>query len=85
MLSHKPGLGRLSPHFFHLNYYGVPNKALVFPYNKQTSSAFGLFHIDACVRVVPCINYISENDNKLVAFIIPTNIISYAYYSKSCN
>ena len=57
MLSHKPGLGRLSPHFFRLNYYDVLNKALCFPYNKQTSS-FGLFHIYACVRVVPCINYI---------------------------
>ena len=51
---HQPGLGRLSPHFFSLNYFGVPNKALFYPYNKQTSS-FGLFHIYAWVRVVPCI------------------------------
>ena len=65
MLSHKPGLGRLSPHFFRLNYYGVPNKALVFPYNKQTSS-FGLFHIYACVHVVPCINTVMDTIIRLI-------------------
>ena len=40
--------------FASLHYFGVPNKALFFPYNKQTSS-FGLFHIYAWVHVVPCI------------------------------
>ena len=41
--------------FLSFNYFGVPNKALFYPYNKQTSS-FGLFHMYAWVRVVPCIN-----------------------------
>ena len=45
--------------FLSFNYFGVPYKALFFPYNKQTSS-FGLFHIYAWVRVVPCINAITK-------------------------
>ena len=55
MLRSSTGPREAESTFLSLNYFGLPNKALFFPYNKQTSS-FGLFHIYAWVRVVPCIN-----------------------------